>query len=480
MSLSLVTRTIQKLAEKYCWAGMRSDVDKYIQACPHCQAFKPKSTKHLRTLMTPISASYPWQIVGIDLVPYTLPNGDKKLFLFFIDYFSKKVGVSPLRDGTSEECFKKLQEDLIWSESCPSHLISDGGKQFTSDFANEWYNKHGISHSSSTPFHQQANGMAERSIRTFKDILLSKLVSDKMHWKEALKATTCAMNNFLKSGTTGKTPFEIIQGQKYNSPIDNLIQNKISLGDKIKLEVTHNSERMKLKQTDQYNSDKHVRTLLEGDWVLIFNHYKNAHRSPSWLGPFKVLKMLEHDNYLIYNHLTDKFIKINIQFIKKYYPSDSPPSSDVLPHSLAPSPAPIPTSVHSPAPIPTSVPSPTRDPPLTLVTQPLDHIPVPYVPPTATPPPIPSSADIPSHSPVKENSRSPLDPYVGRRIEVYWPSLKKWFPGTVDRVSDNPSKGTHEVAYDDERHYEDPNTYEFLKGKDAARFRFTGEEYDDG
>jgi len=359
-----------------------------------------------------------------------------------------------------------LQEDLIWAESCPSHIISDGGKQFTSDFAKDWFAKQGILHSATTPFHQQANGMAERSIRTFKDILVSKLVNDKMRWKEALKASSCAMNNFLKNGTTGKTPFEILNGQLYNSPVDNLVQNKISLGKKIKMDVAQNSERMKLKQLDQYNSDKSIRTLQEGDWALVFNHYKSTHKSPSWLGPFKVLKTLENDNYLVYNHLSDKYIKSNIQFLKKFFPSESP-SSDNAPSSPPQTP------------VTASIPSPTA-PAISPSEPPTLHKPL-LPPPLAATPSLTSLPDVdPSPVSLKQpESHTHLDPYIGRRVEVFWPSLKKWLPGTVDKVSDDPSKGTHEVAYDDERHYEDPNTYEFLKGENAARFRFTGEEYDE-
>jgi len=282
------------------------------------------------------------------------------------------------------------------------------------------------------------------------------------------------MNNFLKNATTGKTPFEVINGQKYHSSVDNLVQNKISLNEKIRLDVLHNAESVKQKQVDYYNSDKHVRTLIEGDWALVFNHYKNAHKSPSWTGPFKVVKFLDNGNYLIHNHLNDKFVKYNIQYLKKYIPNDlAPTDTSLLPPTSSPTPPSLDTSVPSvqkPS-LPSS--SPAAPPNLPLIK------------PDA--PTLDLSVDPASTTPVDPLPKTPLrtklpissDPYLGRRVEVFWPSLKKWLPGTVDRVSDDQSKGTHEIAYDGEKHFDDPNTYEFLRGKNAARFRFTGEEYDD-
>jgi len=85
---------------------------------------------------------------------------------------------------------------------------------------------------------------------------------------------------------------------------------------------------------------------------------------------------------------------------------------------------------------------------------------------------VPDPVSSPS-SPIKNNKEDTL---VGRRIEVWWNKEKKWYPGVVDRVSDNPRKGTHEVLYDDEKDHEDPNIYEFLEGDKKARFRFVDGE----
>jgi len=78
---------------------------------------------------------------------------------------------------------------------------------------------------------------------------------------------------------------------------------------------------------------------------------------------------------------------------------------------------------------------------------------------------------------MEKNISSPLgkrkspESLVGKRIEVWWDGNKKWYPGIIDKVSEDPEKGTHEILYDDEVDKEDPNIYEFLEGKNKAKFR---------
>jgi len=52
---------------------MDADVKKHYAECDYCQRFKP----------------------------YTMPNGEKKNALVYVDYFTKEFGASPLIDTTA-------------------------------------------------------------------------------------------------------------------------------------------------------------------------------------------------------------------------------------------------------------------------------------------------------------------------------------------------------------------------------------------
>jgi len=55
---------------------------------------------------------------------------------------------------------------------------------------------------------------------------------------------------------------------------------------------------------------------------------------------------------------------------------------------------------------------------------------------------------------------------VNKRISIYWPSEKKWYNGVVQRLSDNPKKGSHEILYDDSQ-----EIYERLTGPKAVKYK---------
>lgn len=92
---------------------MFEDIKTYIKSCNECQRFKTPN-KDLRTTMTPIIASKPWETIGLDIVgPHTLNNGEKKHYIIAIDYFSKWVE-GPVKNITTEEVIRTINQDLFW------------------------------------------------------------------------------------------------------------------------------------------------------------------------------------------------------------------------------------------------------------------------------------------------------------------------------------------------------------------------------
>jgi hypothetical protein len=60
-----------------------------------------------------------------------------------------------------------------------------------------------------------------------------------------------------------------------------------------------------------------LRVLKAGEFVLIDNFYKKKWIEPKRLGPFKVEKVMENNNYLIYDHFRNNWKKYNIQNLTK-------------------------------------------------------------------------------------------------------------------------------------------------------------------
>ena len=81
--------SMKEMRKRYYWKGMDLDVSKWYKACQHCNSHKVKQNTIHKAPMTSITSNEPWETVGVDVVPFTMPNGEKKNVLLAIDYFSK-------------------------------------------------------------------------------------------------------------------------------------------------------------------------------------------------------------------------------------------------------------------------------------------------------------------------------------------------------------------------------------------------------
>ena len=94
---------------------------------------------------------------------------------------------------------------------------SDGGGEFHSNIAHEWYTKHGIDPQRTTAHTSQSNGVAERMHRTLMDrtrTVLSAAGMSNAFWPEAIRYVAYTINRCPSSALDGKTPFEAWTGEK--------------------------------------------------------------------------------------------------------------------------------------------------------------------------------------------------------------------------------------------------------------------------
>ena len=112
------------------------------------------------TLATVVS---PWQRVHVD---YAGPlEGDS--YLLVVDAYSKWVEIVKTSSTTSVATITILRS-LFARLGMPETLVSDNGSQFTSAEFRQFCLENGIDHVTTSPYHPQSNGQAERYVDTFK------------------------------------------------------------------------------------------------------------------------------------------------------------------------------------------------------------------------------------------------------------------------------------------------------------------------
>ena len=144
------------------WPGLAKQLEELIKSCPECYHVQKQRAQPLITSVFP---ELPWQKVATDLFEWKNKN-----YLLIVDYYSRYIEIALLKQTTAEEVIKHTKS-IFARHGIPEVVVSDNGPQYSSkayaDFAKEYQFKH----VTSSPYHPQSNGEAERAVGTIKSLL---------------------------------------------------------------------------------------------------------------------------------------------------------------------------------------------------------------------------------------------------------------------------------------------------------------------
>lgn len=211
-------KTMDLISSRFFWIDMAKDIKKRIQECLHCQKNKNHTAKPLGQLQT-IEVRRPLELVGIDItgrLPVT--QDGNAYFIVWIDYFTKWSNAIPIKDATSETIVQVLTKEF-YQIGFPERIVTDNGKNLMSQAMEEFLKSCKIEHSTSTTYHPQTDGAAERVIGTIKMMLTTYIKSKQKDWDLLLPAVMFAYRNAVHS-TTGMSPFEAMMARSVRTPND--------------------------------------------------------------------------------------------------------------------------------------------------------------------------------------------------------------------------------------------------------------------
>ena len=85
-----------------------------------------------------------------------------------VDAYSKWLEIFPVSTATSATTIDKLRS-VFTTHGLPKVFVTDNGTQFTSGEFQAFMKNNGIKHICSSPYHLSTNGLAERSVQSFKE-----------------------------------------------------------------------------------------------------------------------------------------------------------------------------------------------------------------------------------------------------------------------------------------------------------------------
>jgi len=150
---------------------MGKDIEEMISKCAICLECQSSNPKEPMILEKP--ATRPWESISIDLFKW---EGDD--YLLIVDSYSHFIEITKLNNNTSQTVVMHTQS-ILAQHGIPRTVKSDNGPQYIAEeykkFSKEWK----FNHVTTSPYHPQANGLAEKLVQIFKNLLTKAKLDNK-------------------------------------------------------------------------------------------------------------------------------------------------------------------------------------------------------------------------------------------------------------------------------------------------------------
>lgn len=297
-----MTKTMQLMSYTLFWPGMRKDIEDFIRCCEVCTLAKTTKPQSAPVQSLPC-VKKPFERIALDYCgPFPLSKNGNKYILVIIDHFSRFVRAFPVETATSfmsVKCLKKLMMD----EGTPFSVLTDRGTHFTGETFEKFLRENGINHLYTSPYHPQCDGMAERQMRTIKQLVRADLLErtdfSSSSWDENVERIVAVMNRTIHPAT-GHSPFSLVRGRScaeirfpWLNVEGGVKQVKVPWS-----EISKRSEETLEAGRSKVNRERSLRSFSVGD--LVWRKVQNPGTLRSrYDGPFKVINKIGNVNYKV-------------------------------------------------------------------------------------------------------------------------------------------------------------------------------------
>jgi hypothetical protein len=297
-------RTMEKVRHTFWWPGLYHDVYQYTRSCDLCQKGKP-ANRHPFGLLQPIAVNRPFELIGMDcLGPFPVSKSGNRHIVVATDYLTRWAEAIAVPDISAETIATLLLRDIIPRHGIPERLLTDQGRNFTSEIMQVTLHRLGINRSTTSPYHPETDGLTERLNRTL-SVMISMYVSDRHDdWDEHIPMLLWAYRTSQQESTR-ISPFETLYGYRppqlpeHGLPSASTTPSATAWLAKIeddlpaiRTKAKSRLVRAQLRQRKQYNSRHKPPTFRINDLVLVWFPIRLVQKAEKLLhrmvGPWRV------------------------------------------------------------------------------------------------------------------------------------------------------------------------------------------------
>lgn len=222
------------------WLEINKHIEDVVKNCRKCAENR---SDHAEPMINSEFPHRPWEKVASDLFEH-----NKQSYLLVVDYYSRFIEIAKLYSTTANSVINHLKS-IFSRHGIPNIFMSDNGPQYSGYAFQEFARQYKFEHRTSSPKYPQSNGLAERAVRTVKQMLTKS--SDPYLALLAYRSTPLE---------NGFSPSELLMGRRLQTtlPIVNVELNPRRYN---KQSVRSRERRYKQQQKFHYDRRHRVRSL---------------------------------------------------------------------------------------------------------------------------------------------------------------------------------------------------------------------------
>lgn len=292
---------MKSVARSYVyWPNIDNHITDFVRSCGKCASVAKSPVK--TTLSSWPLTTKPMERIHLDIAGPCFGS----FFVVIVDSFSKWPEIIQTPSTTSSKMIEILAA-MFSRYGDPELVVTDNGSQFVSDQFEDFLKKRGILHLTSSPYHPQSNGQAERFVDTLKRAI--KKMEGEGTSEECLQTFLQTFRSTRNPNSpNGDSPAEVFIGRKLKTSLDLLSRQ-------------HPAEQhaVNTKQNASFNNQHHAksRSFSQGDLVFAKIYKKNK----SFWAPGEIINSIGNVLYKVKVRLDDtvKMVKSHTNQLRKRY-----------------------------------------------------------------------------------------------------------------------------------------------------------------
>ncbi|UYV77321.1 hypothetical protein LAZ67_15000497 [Cordylochernes scorpioides] len=294
-----IKTSVKDMTSRFIWPDIKRNIKEWAQTCIQCQ--RNKTSRHTKSEIKQFKEpDERFSTAHIDLIGPFPPSNEYVYCLTCIDRFTGWIEAIPIRSETAETVARAFYEGWITRFGVPYEVITDQGRQFTSELFKTLATLCGVKLKHTTAYHPQSNGKIERFHRTLKAAIRAH---NSNKWTESIPTVLLGLRAALRKdsdysltqmvyGKTIKLPGEFFDAPKISTNPETFLHKLQKQMESLKPKLTRHNTSPKIFVFKDLETCSHV-------FLKTCRVRKSL--EPAYEGPFKVTSR------------TDKYFSIEIK-----------------------------------------------------------------------------------------------------------------------------------------------------------------------